>query len=41
MAMAGMMVMKMPAKSLATSRIGNQVKPLASRLARGVIRQET
>ena len=33
-AMAGMMVTKMPANSLATSTIGNQEKPLALRLSR-------
>ena len=31
--MAGMSVMKMPANSLATSRIGPQVKPLPSRIS--------
>ena len=39
-AMAGTMVRKMPANSLPTSRIGNQEKPLASRLARSVTTQD-
>ena len=39
-AIAGMMVRKMPANSLATSTIGNQLNSLASRVARGVSHQE-
>ena len=38
--MTGMIVMKIPAKSLAISTIGAQWKALRSRMPRGVIREE-